>query len=70
MKPYYPARDGYPSMFESEDIGAAAVGEQVLHRSFVDRPLANQFPAPRRSSRQCIVGRAESRQAAGHRDSA
>jgi len=43
MTPYYPARDGYPSMFEAEGNAAADVGGKPLHRSFVDRLLANQF---------------------------
>jgi hypothetical protein len=51
MTPYYPARDGYPSMFESGDHAGAAAGKQELHRSFVDRLLANQFPVPVRSLR-------------------
>ena len=51
MTPYYPARDGYPSMFEAEGNAGAAVGGKPLHRSFVDRLLANQFPVPRRSAR-------------------
>ena len=51
MAPYYSARDGYPSKFESEDHAGAAVGKQVLYRSFVDRLLANQVPGARRSPR-------------------
>lgn len=51
MTPYYPAGDGYPSVFEAEGNAGAAVGGKPLHRSFVDRLLANQFPVPRRSAR-------------------
>jgi len=51
MTPYYPAGDGYPSVFEAEGNAGAAVGGKPLHRSFVDRLLANQSPVPRRSAR-------------------
>jgi hypothetical protein len=51
MTPYYPARHGYPSLFESEGNAGAGVGEKRLHRSFVDRLLANQFPVPRKPLR-------------------
>jgi hypothetical protein len=37
MMPYYPARDGYPSMFELEDTSAA--GAANLQQSFVDQLL-------------------------------
>jgi hypothetical protein len=46
MTPYYPARDGYPSMFEADGNAGAAVGGKPLHRSLVDRILANQFQCP------------------------
>jgi hypothetical protein len=42
---YYPARDGYPSMFEPEDAPDAAAATS-LHRSYVDRLFADRSLAP------------------------
>jgi len=49
MVPFYPARDGYPSLFDPEDV--AAGGATKLHRSFVDRLFADRLPAPDRQGR-------------------
>lgn len=71
MTPYYPARDGYPSMFESEDHAGADARKQVLHRSFVDRLLANQFPGARKSPRPFnFIARSAGRSMNGSRRSA
>jgi hypothetical protein len=50
MLPYYPARDGYPSMFEPEDTPGATRATK-LQRSFADQLLAERFPMPRRATR-------------------
>jgi hypothetical protein len=50
MVPYYLARDGYPSMFESEDP-SGATGATKLHRSFVDRLFADRSAMRRDSTR-------------------
>lgn len=46
MTPYYPTRDGYPSMFEPDTSSGAAAGETNLDLSFVERLLANRLPVP------------------------
>ena len=43
MTPYYPARDGYPSMSELEDY-AGTIPTSLRKRSFVDRPLTDRLP--------------------------
>jgi len=46
MLPYYPARDGYPSMFEADEDAGSAIGATELHQPFVDR-LASRLPVRR-----------------------
>ena len=48
MVPYYPARDGYPSMLEPEDTPSATEATRS-HRSFVDRLFEDRFPVPGRT---------------------
>ena len=50
MMPYYPARDGHPSMFELDDT-PSAVGATNLHRSVVDRLFADRPAVLGRSTR-------------------
>ena len=50
MLPNYPARDGYPSMFEPGDTPGATRATKP-QRSFVDQLLADRFPMPRSSPR-------------------
>jgi len=68
MTPYYPARDGYPSMFEAEGNAGAAVGGKPLHRSLVDRLLANQFQCPSISPSRSIPSRRRSTSVRGRAD--
>jgi len=46
MTPYYPARDGYPSLFDPRDV--AAGGTPNVDRLFVDRFIADRLPAANR----------------------
>jgi hypothetical protein len=43
MLPYYPTRDGHPSMREADDDAGSPIATQ-LHQSFVHRP-ATRLPA-------------------------
>jgi hypothetical protein len=55
---YYPARDGYPSMFEPEDAPGAVAAATSLHCSFVDRLFADRRPAPASRGGASSMGRA------------